>query len=141
MMELLNKAGLKRTPQRMAILEYLDGNTSHPSAEDIFLAVSAKFPAMSFATVYNTLNSLRAHNRLLELKIDPDKKRFDPNPEPHHHLICTSCGRIEDIFIEFPLDMPRKAKCGFRLTGNRVEFYGICPVCDTNINNGGSKCA
>lgn len=141
MKELLNKVGLKRTPQRMAILEYLDGNRSHPSAEDIYAAVSARFPAMSFATVYNTLNSLLKHNRLMELTIDPARKRFDPNPLPHHHLICTSCGRIEDIKIEFPLDVPMETQFGFRLTGNHVEFYGICPVCDININNGGSKCA
>ncbi len=52
-MERYRETGLKLTPQRLAILEYLDGNTSHPSAEDIYISVKEKFPTMSFATVYN----------------------------------------------------------------------------------------
>jgi len=89
--------GFKLTPQRLAILEFLDGNKSHPSAEEIYRAVSAKFPTMSFATVYNTLETMRKREKILELTIDPDKKRFDPNPTPHHHLICIRCKRIVDI--------------------------------------------
>ncbi|UCE72718.1 MAG: transcriptional repressor, partial [Nitrospiraceae bacterium] len=38
-MEKYRDKGLKLTPQRLAILEYLDGNKSHPSAEDIYAAV------------------------------------------------------------------------------------------------------
>ncbi|NTW58892.1 MAG: transcriptional repressor, partial [Nitrospirae bacterium] len=50
--------GFKRTPQRLAILDHLDGNKSHPSAEDIYRVVARKNPSMSFATVYNTLHTL-----------------------------------------------------------------------------------
>ena len=49
------KRRFKRTPQRLAILDYLEGNITHPSADDIFKAVSRRFRSMSFATVYNTL--------------------------------------------------------------------------------------
>ncbi|MCK5426958.1 MAG: transcriptional repressor, partial [Thermodesulfovibrionia bacterium] len=48
--------GIKLTPQRIAILNYLSGITTHPSAEQIYKAVSKEFPTMSFATVYNTLD-------------------------------------------------------------------------------------
>ncbi|MFZ2197327.1 MAG: transcriptional repressor, partial [Thermodesulfovibrionales bacterium] len=50
--------GFKLTPQRLAILSYLEGNKEHPSAEEIFRAVSDQYPTMSFATVYNTLAAL-----------------------------------------------------------------------------------
>lgn len=121
--------GLKPTPQRLAILDYLDGNKDHPSAEEIYKAVSKRFPTMSFATVYNTLEALKRRGGVLELTIDPEKKRFDPNTEPHHHLICISCKKIVDIHKDFKLSVPKEKTAGYRIIGNHIEFYGLCPKC------------
>lgn len=121
--------GLKLTPQRIAILDYLDRNTTHPSAEDVYRAVREKHPTMSFATVYNTLDTLKERGRLVELTGDPEKKRFDPNIAPHHHLICTRCRTIVDIMAAFPLDVDERDRAGFEVTGNHIEFFGICPAC------------
>jgi Fur family peroxide stress response transcriptional regulator len=128
--EKYKKIGIKLTPQRLAILDFLEGNTSHPSAEEIYKEVSRKFPTMSFATVYNTLEALTERGSVAELTIDPHKKRFDPNTEFHHHLICTKCKRIEDVHTHYDLPVPDVYSKGFELTGNHVEFYGICPVCN-----------
>ncbi|MDI6729153.1 MAG: Fur family transcriptional regulator [Thermodesulfovibrionales bacterium] len=128
-MEKYKDTGLKLTPQRLAILNYLDGNKEHPSAEDIYRAVLKRFPTMSFATVYNTLETLRQRGGLLELTIDPDKKRFDPNTEHHHHLICVKCKRIVDIHGDYKLPIPNGERAGFEIIGNHIEFYGICPKC------------
>ncbi len=128
-MEKYKKIGLKLTPQRIAILDCLEGNRNHPSAEEVYREVSRRFPTMSFATVYNTLEALRQRGSILELTIDPDKKRFDPNTESHHHLICTRCKRIEDVHARFDLAVPGAYRNGYQLTGNHVEFYGICPSC------------
>jgi Fur family peroxide stress response transcriptional regulator len=122
--------GIKLTPQRIAILECLEGNTKHPSAEDIYHKVSGKFPTMSLATVYNTLDTLKKLGKLSELKVDADKKRFDPNIKPHHHLICLKCRKVHDIHIDFDPPIPQKQKKGFRITGNHIEFYGICRDCN-----------
>ncbi|MBI3592835.1 MAG: transcriptional repressor, partial [Nitrospirae bacterium] len=91
------------------------------------------------ATVYNTLETLRKHGELLELTIDSDKKRFDPNTKPHHHLICVKCKRIVDIHDDYRLDIPDADKSGFDIIGNHIEFYGICPKCKTALKkrNGG----
>lgn len=121
--------GLKSTPQRMAVLEYLDGNTEHPSAEEIYNAVLEKYPTMSFSTVYNILETLKEHDMVQELTIDPHKKRFDPNCEHHHHLICTRCKTIVDIHEDFPLSIPSESKAGFEIIGNHIEFYGVCADC------------
>ncbi|MGZ6236918.1 MAG: Fur family transcriptional regulator, partial [Syntrophales bacterium] len=75
MMYKKKKYPIRLTPQRLAILEYLEGNKSHPSASDIYKAVSETHPMMSFATVYNTLDSLKEKKQVLELSIDPQKKR------------------------------------------------------------------
>ena len=123
----------KQTPQRMAIMEFLKENLDHPSAEDIYRAIRIRFPTMSFATVYNTLETLRQQGAVRELTVDPQKKRFDPNPKPHHHLICIKCRKIVDIHIDYPLEVPDEKRSGFEIVGNHIEFYGICPDC--NIKN------
>ena len=129
MHKVLKEIGLKATPQRMAILDFLKGNTSHPSADEIYEAVAKRFPSISVATVYNTLSALKEKGNLLELTIDPSKKRYDPDTSPHHHLICLGCKRVSDIVHDFVLDLPGHVKGDYEITGNHVEFYGICPAC------------
>lgn len=121
--------GIKLTPQRLAILRYLEGNKSHPSAEDVYSAVSKEFSTMSFATVYNTLEMLRDKGVLIELKVDPKRKRYDPDIKPHHHLICMKCKRLIDIYKRFKLSLPKDMTEGFEIKENHVEFYGLCPDC------------
>jgi Fur family peroxide stress response transcriptional regulator len=121
--------GLKLTPQRLAILEYLKDNRDHPSAADIYAAVSEKFPTMSFATVYNTLKALKKKDNVIELTIDSGRKRYDPDTVRHHHLICTVCRKIVDIYLEFDLKLPGADRHGFEITENHVDFYGVCPEC------------
>jgi len=128
-MEIKKARGFKLTPQRLAILEFLDDNVNHPSAEDVYIHVSKKFPTMSLATVYNTLETLRKKGEIAELTIDPNKKRFDPDTDTHHHLICTVCRRILDIRVDYRIDLPERVRGGYEVTGSHIEFYGICPLC------------
>ncbi len=128
-MEKFRALGIKLTPQRLAILEFLDGNKNHPSAEDIYSAVKKTYPMMSFATVYNTLEALSKQGNIQELKIDPDRKRYDPDTTYHHHLICTDCQKIVDIHAEFDVSVPDEAKGSFEIVGNHIEFHGTCPDC------------
>ena len=121
--------GFKLTPQRIAILDYLEGNKQHPSAEEIYRVVLKKFPTMSFSTVYSTLTALRKKGKVLELTVDPDKKRYDLMTADHGHLICIACKRIIDIPGEYGLDLPESAKQDFRIIKNNIEFHGLCPEC------------
>lgn len=128
-MKRYGQLGLKLTPQRVAILEYLENNENHPSAHDIYRAVSRRFPNMSFATVYNTLRALKEREKVCELAIDPEKRRYDPNILPHHHLICIKCCKIADIKGKFDLDLPEMHRHGFEVLGSRIDFYGVCSQC------------
>ena len=128
-MEKYRTIGIKLTPQRLAILNYMDGNKSHPSADTIYSAVSKKFPTMSVATVYNTLEALKNKGALQELTIEPGKKRYDPETTSHHHLICIECKNIIDIFKKFKLDFSDSMANGFEIKGHHIEFYGVCPKC------------
>jgi Fur family peroxide stress response transcriptional regulator len=127
----------KRTPQRLAIIEHLDGNTTHPSAEDIFRSVSRKHPSMSFATVYNTLNTLVRAGAVRELTIDPDRRRYDPDTSAHHHLICMHCRKIVDITADIPVVISKGMAREFAVIGSHIEFYGICAPCRRKKRNKG----
>src|SRR5690242_14584488 len=128
-MENYRDIGLKLTPQRLTILDYLQGNKSHPSAEDIYRAVHDRFPTMSLATVYSTLAALKRKGYVIELALDPDKKRYDPETGHHNHLICMSCKRIVDVPGECLPDLPEGERQDFVVLESHVEFYGLRPKC------------
>jgi Fur family peroxide stress response transcriptional regulator len=127
------EAGLKMTPQRMAVFRVMEGNSSHPSADDIYREVKKDYPNTSMATIYNTLELLKELGLIRELTIEPDRRHFDPDASAHHHIICTRCRRIEDIFEELPevTRLPASVKAGFSLEGYNVEFYGVCKACSS----------
>lgn len=130
-LETYKKLGLKLTPQRLAILEYLEQTREHPSAEDIYNALKERFPSMSFATVYNTLEVLTEKGLIKELGIDSSKKRFDPFLHPHHHFICRKCGKIVDVEKKFDISIPEDLK-DCEVTNYQVVFEGLCKDCKTS---------
>jgi len=128
----LRGMGLKLTPQRIAIMQYLEGNTGHPAADDIYKALVQQYPTMSMATVYNTLEVLKNRGHLRELTVDPQKKRFDPNVQPHNHLICVACKKIVDVHSAIKVLFPPEEQGGFEIVGHHIEFYGRCASCKKN---------
>jgi len=129
------ETGLKLTPQRLAVMAFLENNRSHPTAEDVYRHVVRRFPTMSLATVYNTLETLTTRGRLKEITIDAEKRHYDPDLRSHHHAICTGCKKIVDIFADFDLSAPEKELRGFHITGSHVDFYGLCPACAPGVSN------
>lgn len=127
-LEYYKSLGLKLTPQRLAIIEYLEKTKEHPSAEDIYNALKERFPSMSFATVYNTLEVLMEKGLVKELGIDSSKKRFDPCIRSHHHFICRRCGKILDVEREFDIVIPEDIK-EHEITDFQVLFSGTCSDC------------
>ncbi len=123
--------GFKMTPQRIAILECLDDNDKHPSAEDIYKKVKRRYPTVSFATVYNTLEALKKRKEVVEITIDPERKHYESNITPHHHIVCIICKKIGDVFKDYSkaLKLPEEVEGEFIATGNHVHFFGICKKC------------
>jgi len=121
--------GLKMTPQRRAIVDYLQAAVDHPTADAILQAVNRKFPMTSRATVYNTLNWLKADGLVKEV-FEGGQVRYDPNTAHHHHFICRNCGKVEDVECDL---LGAIQICN--LPGNpTVEFYevivrGLCSGC------------
>lgn len=98
---ILSKHGVKPTPQRMVIAEYLMGTHSHPTADDVFQAVKEKLPvSLSRATVYNTLNAFVAAGVIQEVTTEAGRVRYDANMSDHHHFVDIETGNVIDIPAE-----------------------------------------
>jgi len=126
----LKNSGFKLTPQRLAVIEFLRRNTTHPSAETIFQAVKKLHPMISFSTVYNTLKMLEKIGSIQQLAIAEEHINIDPNPNPHHHLLCEKCGKIIDI-ADNP-DWNPEIPEGFEVKKIRVYLYGTCSDCQAS---------
>ena len=125
----LKKIGLKVTPQRLAILQMIKGDRTHPSAEKIYHEISQKFPGISFATVYNTLAKLVEVGEIQELDIDPNKKRFDPYTSFHYHFYCKTCGKVYDVDFDVSLTPNIQKVAGHQVEAIQLNFKGVCKDC------------
>jgi Fur family iron response transcriptional regulator len=95
--DLLSQHGIQPSAHRVAVAQYVLTTLEHPSADVVWARVKERFPMISRATVYNTLNLFVEKELLRELHLAPDSVVFDPNMERHHHLIDEENGRIHDI--------------------------------------------
>lgn len=130
MVELFRNQGLKVTPQRECIFEVLWRAGHHPTADSVYAEARHRMPTMSLRTVYQTLNDLAVMGELNQLDLGTGSSRFDPNTEPHHHLVCTSCGRVRDLYVDYSsVSVPAEALEGFRVGPAEVVFRGVCGDC------------
>jgi Fe2+ or Zn2+ uptake regulation protein len=95
--EVLDQAGVQPSAQRVAVAEYVLGTADHPSADQVWARVKERFPVLSRATVYNTLNLFVEKGLLRELVLAEGKVVFDPKLSPHHHFIDDETQHIVDI--------------------------------------------
>ena len=135
-LDTLKTTGVRITPQRHAILEYLIDTMTHPTADDIYKALADKFPNMSVATVYNNLRVFREVGLVKELTYGDSASRFDFVTGDHYHMICEDCGKIVDFHYPGLDEVEQLAShvTGFKVNSHRLEVYGTCPACMANSN-------
>jgi Fur family peroxide stress response transcriptional regulator len=122
--------GLRITPQREAILEYLLSTDEHPSARGILESVRKKVHRICLSTVYGTLAELSKHNIIKELEFDEMENRYEGNISQHINLVCVRCGRISDYMTAHTIDMEQvRQATQFRPIQSRFELYGVCAAC------------
>ncbi len=120
--ELLQSHGLKATPQRLIVLEYLIKHQTHPTAEQIH----EDLENISLATVYNTLDKLVDSELVIAIN-DGSKRRYDYYGEPHYHVVNKTTGEIMNVdnFDFRPLIEAARKASGLNITGYKVEIYGV----------------
>ncbi|MDD2464268.1 MAG: transcriptional repressor [Desulfobulbus sp.] len=122
---------LRMTHQREIILEELRRCTTHPTADELYERIQKKLPRISLATVYRNLEILSEAELIKKLEISGRQKRFDWDPQDHDHVYCTQCHRVDNIPTATApfLSVDAEQQKGYRITGCRIEFYGLCPNC------------
>ncbi len=128
--ERCRERGMNVTYQRILIYKALRKSDNHPTAEEVFSIVKKEYPAISLATVYKTLEIFAEHKIISKVTQLHDLARFDRNTAPHHHLVCMHCRKIIDVHEPDLNRLSLPEQNGFKISGYRIQFEGICPDCD-----------
>lgn len=125
------ESATKLTPQREAVLQVIRARQDHPTANEIFEAARAVLPAISYATVYNSLRYFRETGLVREINFGNSASRYDGITERHDHAICTNCGKLADFDLTEAADLMRAAARKSRFKPERVylTLMGLCPDC------------
>jgi Fur family peroxide stress response transcriptional regulator len=88
---------------------------------------------MSLATIYKTLDLLKEAGVIQELNIGGNISRYDAITEPHPHIICVKCNKVDNLDGGLCKNLVSKAKkvSNYKITGSQLYFYGICPYCNS----------
>ena len=129
------------TPQREAVLKAVRERDDHPTAGDIFARAKQYLPAISYATVYNSLRYLKDAGLVHEISFGDSASRYDRETDRHDHAICTGCGSLVDF------DLPEAAKLisaaarksKFKPESVHLTLRGICPDCVEGGSYGNKK--
>ncbi len=127
--ELMNESDIKPSYQRIQILSYLLCYDTHPTADIIYKALSGNIPAISRATVYNTLRLFTSKGIVSTFSTDNVEMRYDILTESHGHFICDECKRI----FNFPYTYQNKydGLDGFQIEEEEITLRGLCEECVT----------
>ena len=129
----LRKVGLKATPIRIAILDFLTKNHGPFTTQELFkeLKTNKNLKSLDLATVYRYMEKFLSVKLVSEHVFFDGTSRYEiEGSTHHHHIICTSCKRIDPIFYcPVKLKISDKIKKGYTNISHTLEFYGLCPEC------------
>lgn len=127
----LRDAGLRVTQQRLAVLEVLE-STPHAEIDDVVLKLEPRLGVTSAQTVYGVAAALETAGLVRRIDLPGHSWRYETRvADNHHHLVCRSCGRIDDVDCvigEAPCLTPSDDR-GFVIDAAEVVFAGLCPEC------------
>lgn len=130
--ELLRSHHLKATHQRLAILGEIE-KAGHIDVETLYKNIHDAFPSLALGTLYRNLNDLKETGILTEVKLPERKCRYEITKEPHVHMICEACGKVEDAIVEAETFVHQvEEETGYALKEADMVFTGTCGHCREN---------
>ena len=127
----LNAAGLRSTAPRRAVLDALQPG-GHLDASELYEQLRAELPGTSLQAVYGVLTALTEANLVRRVTPAGGSARYEARVgDNHHHLLCRSCGRLEDVPCTTgaaPCLTP-STDHGFAVEAAEITFHGLCQAC------------
>ncbi len=125
---LLKSHGLRATPQRIALAEFLFASAQHVTPLGVYESLCGRFPSLSRNTVYLTLAQFEQKGLLRRLPVS-GRMLFDTRLELHDHACCRVCGDVVDVAAQ-----PRSETMPNELGAWSIEhegriWCGVCPHC------------
>ena len=128
--EHLDNHGMRKTPERYAILNRVLSFSNHFSIEDLQQTLDADGFRVSRSTVYNTIELLLESKILRRHVFEGMQAQYERITLPHTHLICTSCGRIKEVRdTNFAAFMNARRFNAFNADHYCLYVYGTCSNC------------
>ncbi|HEX7042658.1 MAG TPA: transcriptional repressor [Patescibacteria group bacterium] len=126
----LQNVSLQVTPARIAAMQLFESHDSPLDAQYLINHLHNEL-GIDRVTVFRILNTFVEKGLIRKLEFGEGKARYELNNKEHHHLICKSCGSIEDISDcnISSLEKDIKKKKGFLVQQHSLEFFGICKNC------------
>src|SRR5574344_345589 len=126
--ETLMRYGIRPSVQRVEIYNYLQQFRSHPTVDEIFLALSSEMPTLSRTTIYNTLSLFADKGVAIVWNIEENNQHFDADMTPHAHFQCKKCGKIYDI-PQPNIQSDENSMTDFEISDMQIYYKGICKNC------------
>ncbi len=121
--------GIRPSVQRVAIMQYLMDNFTHPTADTIYNDMLKIVPTLSKTTVYNTLQLLTDCNAVKAITIDKRNVHYDSRTDPHAHFMCRQCGKIFDVEVDAHLHSHLYSSDLFKIEHVELSSIGLCHEC------------
>ena len=120
----------RNTLQKSLILQIAQ-ELNHPSADNIYQAISVKYPSVSRGTVYRNLTKLVALGKLQKVTLPDSADRFDKTTDKHYHLHCRICRRVDDANLPYQTNILETISDtkGYQIERHDIVLEGICPGC------------
>lgn len=127
----LRRRGQRVTSQRLVIHRALRELDRHVTAEQVLDAVRPRLPGVSLPTVYATLDLLEELGTVRRVSGRHAPTLYDPRSEPHHHLVCRHCGRVEDFDanVDLVAAIAQARRQGFAPDRGELMVSGRCARC------------
>jgi Fe2+ or Zn2+ uptake regulation protein len=126
----LHDRRMRVTPQRVTVHRALRELDRHVTADELLDAVTDRLPSVSLPTIYATLELLEELGMVRRVQ-RAGTSLFDPRTDPHHHLVCASCGAVEDLDSALDTSALKRAAGRHGFSADRVEalVHGRCRTC------------
>ena len=129
--EELKSSNLKSTSARVGVMKFLESVEKPADAVMILSDLKKEGISADPATIYRILDILYKKGLIQRLELGEGKYRYEKSESHHHHLICTNCGKVEDVEGEFLKKIEEQIYKDkkFRLKSHSLEFFGLCKNC------------